>query len=63
MTYKAKSFIYFLCFVAASALYYVVEQNDKFEDHINSDTFVETNFQDDDHFEDDTEKNLEEELK
>ncbi|MAU17569.1 MAG: hypothetical protein CMH46_18740 [Muricauda sp.] len=63
MTYKTKSLIYFICFVAASTLYYVVEQHDKFEDHLSSDTYVETHFQDADDFDDDTKKNLEEELK
>ncbi|MEY8782033.1 hypothetical protein AB9K32_16485 [Allomuricauda sp. XS_ASV26] len=63
MTYKTKSLVYFICFVAASALYYLVEQNDKFQETITSETYAETNFQDTGDFDDDTNKNLEEELR
>ncbi|MDF0709106.1 MAG: hypothetical protein VX772_02880 [Bacteroidota bacterium] len=63
MTYKTKSLIYFFCFVAAATLYYVVDKHDEFQDHLNSETYVETNFQDADEFDDDTTEDLEEELK
>jgi hypothetical protein len=46
MTYKAKSLIYFSCFVIASFIYYGVEQQDKFQENISSETIVETQFQD-----------------
>ncbi|WP_437398482.1 hypothetical protein [Flagellimonas lutimaris] len=63
MTYKTKSLIYFSCFVAASALYYVVDQHDEFQDQINSETYVETQFEDADDYTDDTTEDLEEERK
>ncbi|MFD2099598.1 hypothetical protein [Flagellimonas iocasae] len=44
MTYKAKSLIYFSCFVLASLIYYGVEQQDDFQEHISSETVVETQF-------------------
>ena len=46
MTYKTKSLIYFSCFVLASLIYYEVEQQDNFQEHISSETVVETQFQD-----------------
>nr|WP_297789040.1 hypothetical protein [uncultured Allomuricauda sp.] len=63
MTYKTKSFIYFICFVAASTLYYVVDKHDEFQDHINSETYVETNFQNVDDYTDDAKEDLEKEIK
>ncbi|KAB5489527.1 MULTISPECIES: hypothetical protein [Flagellimonas] len=46
MTYKTKSLIYFSCFVIASIIYYEVEQQDKFQDNLNSKTYVEAEFHD-----------------
>lgn len=46
MTYKTKSLIYFSCFVIASIIYYEVEQQDRFQDNLNSKTYVEAEFQD-----------------
>ncbi|WP_318310280.1 hypothetical protein [Flagellimonas crocea] len=63
MTYKTKSFIYFACFVAASTLYYVVEQHDKFQDQLNSTEYVETNFEDADDISNDSVEDLEKEIK
>lgn len=63
MNYKTKSLIYFSCFVAASAFYYLVEEHNEFENHMNTKTYVETHFEDADDYTDDSEKKLEEELK
>ncbi|MBO0343037.1 MAG: hypothetical protein VX798_02800 [Bacteroidota bacterium] len=63
MTYKTKSLIYFICFVAASTLYYVVDKHDEFQNQVSSETYVETNFQDADDYTDDTKEDLEKELK
>lgn len=63
MNYKTKSLLYFCGFVAASALYYVVEQHDNFQEHLNSKSYVETQFEDADDYVDDSEKKLEEEIK
>lgn len=46
MTYKTKSLIYFSCFVVASLVYYQIEQQDEFQEQMNSETFVEAEFQD-----------------
>lgn len=46
MTYKTKSLIYFSCFVVASLMYYQIEQQDEFQEHMDSETFVEAEFQD-----------------
>lgn len=46
MTYKLKSLIFFSCFVISSLVYYQVEQQDKFQEQISSETFVETQFHD-----------------
>lgn len=51
MTYKAKSLIFFSCFVISSLVYYQIEQQDKFQEQIGSETFVETQFQDVDELE------------
>ncbi len=63
MTYKTKSFIYFICFVAASTLYYMVDKHGEFQDQINSETYVESNFQNADDYTDGTTEDLEEKLK
>jgi len=63
MNYKTKSLVYFICFVAASAFYYVVDQHNEFQDHLNSKTYVETQFEDADAYTDDSEEDLDEELK
>lgn len=63
MNYKTKSLIYFSCFVAAATSYYLIEQHNEFQNQINSQNYVETHFEDTDEFADDSEKNLEEELK
>ncbi|WP_318345238.1 hypothetical protein [Flagellimonas baculiformis] len=60
MTYKTKSLIYFSCFVIASIIYYEVEQQDRFQDNLNSKTYVEAEFQDAEDLED-PKKDLEEE--
>ncbi|MDC6384901.1 hypothetical protein D2V93_15040 [Flagellimonas taeanensis] len=62
MTYKTKSLIYFSCFVIASIIYYEVEQQDQFQDNLNSKTYVEAEFQDAEDLED-PKKDLEEENK
>lgn len=62
MTYKTKSLIYFSCFVIASIIYYEVEQQDRFQDNLNSKTYVEAEFQDAEDLED-PKKDLEEENK
>ena len=63
MYYNTKSLLYFSGVVAASALYYVVEQHDNFQEHIGSKTYVETQFEDADEYTDDSKKKLEEEIK
>lgn len=60
MTYKTKSLIYFSCFVIASIIYYEVEQQDRFQDNLNSKTYVEAEFQDAEDLEN-PKKDLEEE--
>ena len=62
MTYKTKSLIYFSCFVIASIIYYEVEQQDRFQDNLNSKTYVEAEFQDAEDLEN-PKKDLEEENK
>ena len=62
MTYKLKSLIFFSCFVISSLVYYQVEQQDKFQEQISSETFVETQFHDADELEK-PQTNLEEEQK
>ncbi|WP_420604129.1 hypothetical protein [Flagellimonas sp.] len=51
MTYKIKSLIYFSCFVIASIIYYGIEQEEKFQNQVNSSTVVETDFEDTDELE------------
>ena len=51
MTYKTKSLIYFSCFVLASLIYYEMEEQDNFQEHISSETFVDTQFDDADELE------------
>ncbi|MHA7830592.1 MAG: hypothetical protein ACX93O_05800 [Flagellimonas sp.] len=63
MNYKTKSLVYFICFVAASTLYYVVDQHDEFQDHLNSKTYVDTQFEDADDYIDDSKEDLDQELK
>lgn len=46
MTHKIKSLIYFSCFVLASFGYYLVEQHDKFQEQIQSKSYVEADFHD-----------------
>lgn len=62
MTYKTKSLIYFSCFVIASIVYYEVEQQDKFQDNLDSKNYVEAEFHDAEDLED-PKKDLEEEKK
>ncbi|MBW8244545.1 hypothetical protein K1F50_17185 [Muricauda oceani] len=64
MNYKTKSLIYFSCFLAASTLYYVVDQRDDFQNQLNSKTYVETHFEDTGDFTDESTKDdLEEKSK
>ncbi len=46
MTYKIKSLIYFSCFLAASLVYYAVEKYDEFQNQLDTDTYVEADFED-----------------
>ncbi|MGX1931080.1 hypothetical protein [Flagellimonas sp. 2504JD4-2] len=47
MTYKIKSFLYFLCFAIAAYIYNNIEQADKrFQDQVNTSSIVETDFED-----------------
>ncbi|MEO9512671.1 MAG: hypothetical protein ABJN84_13355 [Flavobacteriaceae bacterium] len=46
MTYKIKSLIYLSCFVVAAFIYDGIEQEDKFQNQILSEEFVETEFDD-----------------
>ncbi len=62
MTYKAKSLIFFSCFVISSLVYYHMEQQDEFQKQIGSETFVETQFHDVDELEK-SKTDLEEEQK
>ncbi len=58
MTYKIKSFLYFLCFAIAAYIYNNIQQQDeRFQDQVSSATMVETNFEDSDKLED-TQENL-----
>nr|WP_299388034.1 hypothetical protein [Allomuricauda sp.] len=46
MTYKIKSLIYFFCFLAASSIYYVVEQHEEFQKQLHAKELAETEFDD-----------------
>lgn len=47
MTYKIKSFLYFLCFSIAAFVYNNIEQEDeRFQNQVNSTTVVDTDFED-----------------
>ncbi|WP_190809807.1 hypothetical protein [Flagellimonas sp. S3867] len=47
MTYKIKSFLYFLCFAIAAYIYNNIEQEDeRFQNQVNSTSVVETDFED-----------------
>ncbi|MGW9683994.1 hypothetical protein [Flagellimonas sp. 2504JD1-5] len=47
MTYKIKSFLYFLCFAIAAFIYNNIEQKDeKFQNQASSPAMVETDFED-----------------
>ncbi|WP_136465798.1 hypothetical protein [Flagellimonas onchidii] len=47
MTYKIKSFLYFLCFAIAAFIYNKVEQEDKrFQEQVSSSSIVETDVED-----------------
>ncbi|MEX0314022.1 MAG: hypothetical protein AB3N18_07580 [Allomuricauda sp.] len=46
MTYKIKSFLYFLCFAIAAFIYNKVEQeNKRFQEQVNSSSIVETDIE------------------
>nr|WP_299170198.1 hypothetical protein [uncultured Allomuricauda sp.] len=58
MTYKIKSFLYFLCFAIAAYIYNnFQQQDDRFQDQVSSTSLVETDFEDSDELED-TQENL-----
>ncbi|WP_090291481.1 hypothetical protein [Flagellimonas zhangzhouensis] len=65
MNQKTKSLIYFSCFVLASFFYYIMEQQDEFQEQFQSKTYVEADFQDADDLEEPLEdfNNLEEDQK
>ncbi|WP_420320297.1 hypothetical protein [Flagellimonas sp.] len=47
MTYKIKSFLYFLCFAIAAFIYNNIEQKEQeFQNEVNSASIVETDFED-----------------
>ncbi len=47
MTYKIKSFLYFLCFATAAYIYNNIEQEDKrFQEQVSSSSIVETDVED-----------------
>ncbi|MCL6267832.1 hypothetical protein [Flagellimonas myxillae] len=46
MTYKIKSLIYFICFLTASSIYYVVEQHEEFQQQLRAKELVKTEFED-----------------
>ena len=45
MTYKIKSLIYFLFFMGASTMYYVMEEHQEFQQHLQAKELVETDFE------------------
>ncbi|WP_299487774.1 hypothetical protein [uncultured Allomuricauda sp.] len=58
MTYKIKSFLYFLCFAIAAYIYNnIQQQEERFQDQVSSTSLVETDFEDSDELED-TQENL-----
>lgn len=46
MTYKIKSLIYLSCFVVAAFIYNGIQQEDEFQTQLNSEEFVEADFED-----------------
>ncbi len=59
MTYKTKSLLYFLCFLAASTGYYLIEQHQDFSTQLQSSEVAETHFEDDFELEETSDKEIE----